>query len=269
MQKEGRPVGEKSRRSPFSVLVTAGGTIEDIDSVRGITNHASGRLGSLIADAFLQSGWDVTFLCGENSLRPHLEPQRLVAIRNTAQLVGRLEELLRETPFDCVVHSMAVSDFTPQATLTPDDLAHYIERELRGGDRSKDSIARAVQAAILESGRRAAQSKISSKSSQLMLVLGQTPKAIRLIKAIQPGALLVGFKLLSGAGEPELLEAGQDLMRQSGCDLVLANDLSGISGDSHRAFLMDKGSIICRAQTKTEIAGMILGQVAERVGKAK
>ena len=262
-------MGEKNRNRPPTVLVTAGGTIEDIDSVRGITNHASGRTGSLIADEFLQSDWDVTFLCGQNSLRPQLEPHRLVVIRNTAELVGRLGELLDETRFDCVIHSMAVSDFTPHAAITPDDFAHSIERELRGKDHSKDVIARAVHGAISENELRAAQKKISSKSSQLMLVLKQTPKAIKLIKAAQPDALLVGFKLLSGAGEPELLQAGQKLIEQSGCDLVLANDLSNISGDSHKAFLMDENGIICRAGAKPEIARMIFSQVTERVGKAK
>ena len=260
---------EKNRQDPLSVLITAGGTIEDIDTVRGIANHASGRLGSLIADAFMQSGADVTFLCGQNSLRPQLQPRRLVVIRDTAQLVRRLEALLRETPFDCVIHSMAVSDFTPQAMLSPDELAGCIEQELRGGVCSKDSIAQAVRAAISKSVSRPAQKKISSKSSQLMLVLKQTPKAIKLVKAIQPDTLLVGFKLLSGAGEPELLKAGQSLMEQSGCELVLANDLSGISGENHKAVLLDESGVICRADTKIEIARMIFSQVSERVGKAK
>jgi phosphopantothenate-cysteine ligase len=38
-----------------TVLITAGGTVEPIDGVRGITNFSSGRLGALIADTLTNS----------------------------------------------------------------------------------------------------------------------------------------------------------------------------------------------------------------------
>lgn len=36
----------------MKILITSGGTTEAIDSVRGITNHATGKLGKSIADLF-------------------------------------------------------------------------------------------------------------------------------------------------------------------------------------------------------------------------
>ncbi|MBK8156162.1 MAG: hypothetical protein IPK55_09075 [Streptococcus sp.] len=38
----------------MKILITSGGTTEKIDSVRGITNHATGTLGKYIAEAFFR-----------------------------------------------------------------------------------------------------------------------------------------------------------------------------------------------------------------------
>jgi len=258
-------MGNKAKDHPLSILITAGGTIEDIDTVRGISNHASGRLGSLIADEFSQSGANVTFLCGESSLRPSHEPHRQIVIRNTAQLATCLEQLLRESRFDCVIHSMAVSDFSPHTVIGIDDFARCIEKELSKACLSQEKIAQAVQSAISKSVQRPAEKKISSKSSHLMLILKQNSKAISMIKNIQPNTMLVGFKLLSGADEPELVSAGAALLEQTGSDLVLANDISDISGESHKGVLLDACGIVCRADTKSEIAKMIFSQICERL----
>jgi len=254
---------------PLSILVTAGGTIEDIDTVRGITNFSSGRLGAIIADEFTRGGARVTFLCGEKSLRPELPPHEVITIRNVAGLVKTLEELLGKTPFDCVIHSMAVSDFTPEYTFSVDDLcaALEIEEEMRVG--SRRDLSAMLRAAITKAAQDPDEKKISSKNEQLVVVLGQTPKAIRRIKPIQPGTLLVGFKLLSGADEDDLLAAGYELMDKNRCDLVLANDLGDISSGGHKAILLDTDGIIGRANTKHEIARIIFDNVTQRIGRTK
>ena len=255
---------------PLSILVTAGGTIEAIDTVRGISNFSSGRLGAVIADEFLRQGARVTFLCGEKSQRPSLPESEIITIRNVANLVETLEELLREKPFDCVIHSMAVSDFTPYYTFSFDDLcaAMEVEAELRVGGGQRD-ISGMLRAAISKAADYQSEKKISSKNEQLVVVLGQTPKAIRRIKAIQPDTLLVGFKLLSGADEDDLLSASYELMDKNRCDFVLANDLGDISGGGHKAILLDTDGIICRAGTKNEIARIIFDNVTQRIRRTK
>ncbi|NLX24567.1 MAG: phosphopantothenate--cysteine ligase, partial [Lentisphaerae bacterium] len=55
----------------MNVLITAGGTAEKIDDVRKISNIATGRLGSLIADAFLKmEDVTVTYVCSEEAYVP-------------------------------------------------------------------------------------------------------------------------------------------------------------------------------------------------------
>ncbi len=50
------------------ILVTAGPTYEAIDTVRGITNRSSGKMGYAIAQAALESGAQVTLISGPTSL---------------------------------------------------------------------------------------------------------------------------------------------------------------------------------------------------------
>jgi len=249
----------------MNILVTAGGTTEDIDSVRGIANHASGRLGSLVADEFSRRGGQVVYLCAEHALRPEIPPAQTVTIRSTAQLMRELERLLVAWPPDCVVHSMAVSDFTPAGSVSPDELAAAIE-EAMFSCAARD-VKAAVRAALHSVKTRPRQGKISSKTGELMLLLEQTPKAIHRIKELQPSTLLVGFKLLSGVDEQQLHEAARALMADAGCDFVLANDLRDICGDRHEAVLLDRGGEVGRAGTKAEIARMIYGQVTRRLGR--
>jgi len=244
------------RADGISVLVTAGGTVEDIDTVRSITNHSTGRLGSLVADEFARGGARVTYLCAESAARPKTPPERTITIRSAGQLAQTLERLLRGQPFDCVVHAMAVSDFTPTGVFTPEELAGALEQGTRGDKLTTEALGEALASAA---GR--SEKKISSRSDRLILVLEQTPKAIGLIKSLQPDTLLVGFKLLSGAGEAELVAAGQELMRQNGCDFVLCNDLSEISPEGHAALLLGEAGVVCRAETKPDIARIIFEQV--------
>src|SRR6187401_1589727 len=52
------------------VLVTAGPTFEPIDTVRGITNMSSGKMGYAVAEAALALGADVTIVSGPTSIPP-------------------------------------------------------------------------------------------------------------------------------------------------------------------------------------------------------
>ena len=75
---------------------------------------------------------------------------------------------------------------------------------------------------------------------------------------------LEGFKLLAGVSEQELLDAVSAQMQSSGSDFVLANDLSGIVGDTHGAMLVGRDGILDRPGTKQEIAASIVRHVTQR-----
>src|SRR5262249_53798291 len=54
--------------SKKKVLITAGPTYEPIDTVRGITNQSSGKMGYAVAQAAAEAGAEVTLVSGATSL---------------------------------------------------------------------------------------------------------------------------------------------------------------------------------------------------------
>ena len=72
--------------------------------------------------------------------------------------------------------------------------------------------------------------KIGSGKKSLTLVLDKTPKIIDGIRKRQKGALLVGFKAEANVSEAALVRAARKKMRESGADIIIANDI----GDQYR-----------------------------------
>ena len=107
----------------MKILITSGGTTEKIDAVRGITNHSTGYLGKEIAELFLSKGHQVTLVTTKTAVKPEpKENLKITEITNVESLLKKMEPLVKE--HDVLIHSMAVSDYTPIymtdfAELTP------------------------------------------------------------------------------------------------------------------------------------------------------
>lgn len=200
---------------------TAGGTAEKIDDVRKISNIATGRLGSLIADAFLKmEDVTVTYVCSEEAFVPQNKRAEVRYINNVENLKITLEELLHEQSFDAVIHSMAVSDYSVKYSASSDELPRFLAeslplKEINTEDRER--LAYQIRLMLSEYMGQQSASKISSDYDQLFLCLEKTPKVIRLFKTLQPDTVLVGFKLLAHAEENELRLAAYKLMSTNQC----------------------------------------------------
>ena len=96
----------------MKILITSGGTTEKIDAVRGITNHSTGYLGKEIAELFLAKGHQVTLVTTKTAVKPEpKENLKITEITNVDSLLKKMEPLVKE--HDVLIHSMAVSDYTP------------------------------------------------------------------------------------------------------------------------------------------------------------
>ncbi|MDR3314011.1 MAG: hypothetical protein LBS96_06095 [Oscillospiraceae bacterium] len=207
----------------MTVLITAGGTVESIDRVRGITNFATGRLGSLLADRFALAGHRVLYVHGRQAALPQTPGIEAHAISSVRSLQEKLRALCNENTVDWVLHSMAVSDY-------------------------------AVEYVTDAQGNILTGEKISSAHEKLLVHLRQTPKVIAEIQQIAPQAKLIGFKLRSGVTRDELLAAAQTLLQSNRCTYVLANLLEETDADRHHAWLVEEGGVLAEYQTKAEIA---------------
>jgi phosphopantothenate---cysteine ligase (CTP) len=244
----------------MNIIITAGGTRERIDSVRAITNEATGRLGSMIAEEFSQrltdKKYQIYYICGMNAATPKVKEENLSIIRieGTSQLLGEMEELLTKQKINAVIHSMAVSDYRVSSITTLELAAQSLYQKLTAGP--NNVTYEELQLAMLQAVKEQTlmEHKISSNLENPLLLLEKTPKIIGIIKKISPETKLVGFKLLSDVSKEELFETAFGLLQRNQCDYVLANDNAEISEDRHVGYLFDKAGDYQTFTGKAEIA---------------
>src|SRR3954464_7763839 len=95
------------------VLVTAGPTFEAIDTVRGITNLSSGKMGYAIAEAAAAQGAEVTLVSGPTALKPAAQAH-FVYVTTAAEMLNAVKAHVPGTAL--FFSGAAVADYTPVAT---------------------------------------------------------------------------------------------------------------------------------------------------------
>ncbi len=93
------------------VLVTAGPTREEIDPVRFISNHSSGKMGYALAKAAFRKGAEVTLISGPTCLD---DPHGVETIRVISAAEMREAVLGRFADSTIVVKAAAVADYRPE-----------------------------------------------------------------------------------------------------------------------------------------------------------
>ena len=196
------------------ILITAGPTWVPIDSVRVISNIASGETGILLAQGLARQGAQVTLLLGPVALAMALPKRRqtmsfcprggqttafwpvadcclnkkikVVHFKFFEELKAKIIRELRTKEYAAVIHSAAVSDYQP---------AKLNRRKIKSGYKS------------------------------LKLNLVPTPKIINLVKKIDPAIFLVGFKFEPVASKLKLIKEARRLIYNTQADFVVANTM--------------------------------------------
>jgi phosphopantothenoylcysteine decarboxylase/phosphopantothenate--cysteine ligase len=213
------------------ILVSAGGTYEEIDAVRGITNRSSGKMGLEIArEAFIQ-GADVTMITGRMDVTiPKIIEN--ISVESTEQMEDELKKLLPEN--DVFISAAAVSDFT-------------VERSL---NKKSDKI---------------------SSGEYLTLQLKPLPKILNSVKQINPDIFLVGFKAEYNVSEEKLISLAHERIRTSGANFIVANDVSvegaGFGSDKNQVIIVDGNTFTVPLTSKTEIGQKIITKIVENINK--
>ena len=224
----------------MKILVTSGGTSEAIDSVRSITNHSTGRLGKIITETLLAAGHEVCLITTKRALKLEAHPNLSIReIDNTNDLLVVMQELVKE--YQVLIHSMAVSDYTPVYMTGLDEVKTSSNLEELLDKKNKES-------------------KISSTDEVQVLFLKKTPKIISLVKDWNPSIHLIGFKLLVDVTEEHLIEVARQSLVKNQADIIIANDLTQISAHQHRAIFVEKDRLQT-VQTKEEIANLLLEKI--------
>jgi phosphopantothenoylcysteine decarboxylase/phosphopantothenate--cysteine ligase len=211
--------------SGLSVLVTAGPTVESIDTVRYITNRSTGKMGYALARAARRRGASVTIVSGPTTLMPPYGVEFC-----SVKTAEEMRKAVFENRADCdvIIKAAAVSDYRPR---------HSLQHKIKKGE---DSISLDLV-----------------KTQDILAQLGDTKK--------ESPCILVGFaaeteNLLANA-EGKLraknldMIVANDVSRDDAGFETDTNVVKMIYGDGHVEDLP--------LMTKDEVADMVLDKVKE------
>ena len=206
------------------VLITCGPTWVRIDPVRVLSNISSGELAHAIAKGLARKKAKVTLLQGPVTHLFSCPSVKIITFTYFDELSRQLKKELKKTPYDIVIHAAAVADYKIKNT-------------------SKE--------------------KISSHKKSLQICFMPTEKLISQIKKIAPKVFLVGFKLETNITKKALLQKAHQLIREAGCDLVVANVLKN---NIYRASIINPhGCILANANTRKNVATSLIKILKEQL----
>ncbi len=100
----------KTELAGKKILITAGPTYEQLDPVRFIGNHSSGKMGVAIAEEMKKRGGDVTLILGPSDIKVN-QGIKVVNVTSAAQMFDACNERFKHA--DIAIMSAAVADYTP------------------------------------------------------------------------------------------------------------------------------------------------------------
>jgi phosphopantothenoylcysteine decarboxylase/phosphopantothenate--cysteine ligase len=204
-------------------LITAGPTWVPIDSVRVMSNVASGATGISVAKKLECLGAQVTLILGPAGNCCIKSGIKVLNFRFFDELKDLMFKELKSKRYDILIHSAAVSDYRP---------------------------ARRVSG------------KVNSGLKKWRLDLVPTEKIINRIRALDKNIFLVGFKFEPKAGKMRLILQARKLMQDAGADLVVANSCLG-PGSNYGAFILSRKGTSRRYSSKNSLAEGLIGILEE------
>ena len=219
------------------VLVSAGGTREDLDPVRYLTNRSSGRQGFALAQVAADRGATVTLVAANTALAA---PPGVTVVPVTDARDLHAEMLARTVDADVVVMSAAVADFRPAE-------------------------------------KAAAKIKKTGDDGAPTLALVRNPDVlVDLVAARRPGQLVVGFAAETGDATADVLTYARQKLARKGCDLLVVNRVDDGRGFDVRdnavtVLAADTDAPVAEVAfaPKTVVAAAIWDVLATRLGRRR
>lgn len=220
------------------LVVSAGGTRERLDPVRYLGNHSSGLMGFAIARAARLRGATVTVVAGAVDHEPPAGCT-VEEVVSTADLDAAMRR--HEPDADAIVMAAAPADFTP---------ASRADGKIKKDDESSGLQLDLVQTPDVLHGL--AQRRDASSTSATGT--RRTP-------------LLVGFAAETAGSVEALTDLARAKRRRKGCDLIVANDVSGgaiFGAADNSTLLVDEERAIPVAGDKNVVAHRIVDWVSSQ-----
>lgn len=214
----------------LKMLITSGGTKENIDGVRFISNLSTGKTAAAIADYLSRREHDVTYLHASDAALPNSNCRR-IEYTSFDEINEKLRNILAEDSFDGIIHIAAVSDYSLDSVMI-------------GNQKFSAPL----------------KQKIDSDSNEITLKLKKNPKIINSLKSYSQNKNLkvVGFKLTNFSDEAVKLSMVKKLFDHSNCDFVVLNDQSDRSGNVQTNFkIYNSKQKVASCVTSIELARLL------------
>lgn len=109
--------GRSDVLSGKSILITAGPTIEPIDTVRVLTNQSSGKTGVLLASEMISAGAKVTLVYGTGTEAPP-RGAKIIPVKTVHQMFDAVKKEMKSKKFDIAILCAAPADYTTTPSKT-------------------------------------------------------------------------------------------------------------------------------------------------------
>lgn len=212
------------------VLISAGGTREQIDPVRYIGNHSSGKQGVALAYAAQAAGAEVTLVAANLEV----SATGLANVVEVSTALELQESLEREmSAADVLIMAAAVSDFRVE---------HVNQQKI----------------------------KRSELGNQIELKLIANPDILAELSERYENVYKVAFAAETAGSLARLSALAEVKLAAKNCDAIVANDVSEgavFGSDSNQVYLLDRnGNSAEVSGTKQQVASAVISFIAQRLG---
>lgn len=186
-------------------VITSGGTIEEIDPVRYISNYSSGKMGLALADVAKNLGADVTLITTCNVERKY----NIVKVKSAQEMKNAVEAKFNNA--DCIIMAAAVADYRVKERAS---------QKMKKTADDEITLTLVKNPDILKELCLKKQNKIANTDEELPLIIGFC------------------------AESENLIANAKEKIAKKGCDYLIANDISrkdiGFSSDFNEVTILDK-----------------------------
>ncbi|MDO4910635.1 MAG: bifunctional phosphopantothenoylcysteine decarboxylase/phosphopantothenate--cysteine ligase CoaBC [Corynebacterium sp.] len=180
------------------VVITAGGTIEDIDPVRYLSNRSSGKQGFALAEVASQRGARVTLIVGDVDQRLNKPANtHVINVRSASQMNEAVLSTMSKKDVDMLIMAAAVADYAPAERA-------YTKMKKSNAGTTTPSIELRENPDILAG--------VCARKEEFAHADGQVP-------------LIVGFAAETGDEKHSVLDYAQAKLAKKGCDLIMVNQI--------------------------------------------
>lgn len=222
------------------VVVSAGGTQENLDPVRYLGNRSSGRQGYALAEIAAQRGAEVTIVAGNTEALPIPSGASVVRVTSTRDMHEAMNAEVADA--DIVIMAAAVADYRP---------ASVADSKMKKGTADEDLAH---------------------------LEMVENPDILKgLVERRENGdlksdAIIVGFAAETGDEKTSVLEYAEQKLVKKGCDVLMANEVGegkvfGQSTSAGWILRRDSEPVEVAPGSKQVVAAQILDVVNEILEK--